>query len=167
MVKKNHKKNINKIECEIIFFLLRHPFNHLVIGLKNVQQWDHLLFTFKQIKSGLFISFGGDLGINQYIQSPNNSKDICTPCEKPCLTVCPVSALNKDGYDVARCKDYLNTLGGQHCTDGCLVRRSCPTGQALRMREQSNFHMKAFLNTQINGLRSGSETVWFYQTADF
>ena len=29
---------------------------------------------------GLFISFRGALGINEYIESPNNSKDICTPC---------------------------------------------------------------------------------------
>ena len=28
------------------FCLLRHPFCHLLIGLKNVQQWDHLLFAF-------------------------------------------------------------------------------------------------------------------------
>ena len=144
MVKKNHKKNINKIECEIIFFLLRHPFNHLVIGLKNVQQWDQLLFTFKQIKSGLFISFGGALGINQYIQSPNNSKDICTPCEKPCLTACPLNALNQEGYDVMRCKKYLSTRSDQQCKDTCLVRISCPTGQTLRVREQWHFQMKLF-----------------------
>ena len=31
-------------------------------------------------EKGLFISFRGALGINEYIESPNNSKDICTPC---------------------------------------------------------------------------------------
>ena len=98
-------------------------------------------------EKGLFISFRGALGINEYIESPNNSKDICTPCEKPCLTACPVSALNQDGYDVIRCKEYLNTPSGQECRDECLVRRSCPTGQTLRIREQSYFHMKSFLNT--------------------
>ena len=97
-------------------------------------------------EKGLFISFRGALGINEYIESPNNSKDICTPCEKPCLTACPVSALNQDGYDVIRCKEYVNTPSGQECRNGCLVRRSCPSGQNLRLKEQSNFHMRAFLS---------------------
>ena len=97
-------------------------------------------------EKGLFISFRGALGINEYIESPNNSKDICTPCEKPCLTACPVSALNQDGYDVIRCKEYVNTPSGQECRNGCLVRRSCPAGQNLRLKEQSNFHMCAFLS---------------------
>jgi ferredoxin len=97
-------------------------------------------------EKGLFISFRGALGINEHIETPNTSKDICTPCEKPCLTACPVSALNQDGYDVVRCKDYLNTPSGFECRDGCLVRRSCPSGQNLRLKEQSNFHMRAFLS---------------------
>ena len=97
-------------------------------------------------EKGLFISFRGALGINEYIELPDNSKDICTPCEKPCLTACPVSALNQDGYDVIRCKEYVNTPSGQECRDGCLVRRSCPSGQNLRLKEQSNFHMRAFLS---------------------
>ena len=97
-------------------------------------------------EKGLFISFRGALGINEYIESSNNSKDICTPCEKPCLTSCPASALNQEGYDVIRCKEYLNTPSGRECRDGCLVRRSCPSGQNLRLKEQSNFHMRAFLS---------------------
>ncbi len=97
-------------------------------------------------EKGLFISFRGALGINEYIESSNNSKDICSPCEKPCLTACPAGALNQDGYDVIRCKEYLNTHSGQECRDGCLVRRSCPYGQNLRLKEQSNFHMGAFLS---------------------
>ena len=97
-------------------------------------------------EKGLFISFRGALGINEYIEAQNKSKDICAPCEKPCLTVCPVNALNQNAYDVERCKNYLRTPGGQDCKDGCLVRRSCPIGQNFRLREQSNFHMSAFLN---------------------
>ena len=99
-----------------------------------------------QKEKGLFISFRAALGINEYIESPNNSKDICTPCEKPCLTACPVSALNQDGYDVIRCKEYVNTPSGQECINGCLVRRSCPSDQNLILKEQSNFHMRAFLS---------------------
>ena len=43
------KKTIEEIAIKLnarSFFHLRHPFSHLLIGLKNVQQWDHLLFTF-------------------------------------------------------------------------------------------------------------------------
>ena len=97
-------------------------------------------------EKGLFISFRGALGINEYIESPNNSKDICTPCEKPCLSACLVGASKQDGYDVIRCKENLNKPSGQEFRDGCLVRRSCPSGQNLRLKEQSNFHMRAFLS---------------------
>ena len=97
-------------------------------------------------EKGLFISCRGALGINEYIELPNNLKDVCTPCEKPCLTACPVSALNQDGYDVIRCKEYVNTPSGQECINGCLVRRSCPSDQNLRLKEQSNLHMRAFLS---------------------
>ncbi|MDC3017912.1 hypothetical protein OA009_02875 [Paracoccaceae bacterium] len=97
-------------------------------------------------EKGLFISFRGALDINEYIESPNNSKDICTPFEKPCLTACPVSALNQDRYDVIRCKEYVNTPSGQGCGNGCLTRRFCPSGQNLRLKDQSNFHMRAFLS---------------------
>ena len=97
-------------------------------------------------KKGLFISFRGALGIYEYIKSPNDLQDVCNSCEKPCLTVCPVNALNQNGYDAARCKDYLNTPDGKDCKDGCLVRRSCPVGRNLRQKEQSNFHMSAFLS---------------------
>ena len=80
-------------------------------------------------EKGIFISFLGVLGINEYIESPNNPKDICTPCEKSCLTACPVSALDRDGYDVIRFAEYWNTSSGQECRNGCLVGRSCPSGQ--------------------------------------
>ena len=97
-------------------------------------------------EKGLFISFRGALGISEYIESPNNSRDICTPYEKPCLTACPASALNQDGYDVIRCNKYLNTPDGQEGRDGCLVRRSCPYRQNLKLKEQSNIYMRAFLS---------------------
>ena len=118
-------------------------------------------------EKGLFISFRGALGINEYIGSPNNSKDICTPCEKPSLTACPVSALNQDGYNVIRCKEYVNTPSGQECRNGCLVRRSCPSGQNFRLKEQSNFQMRAFLRHKVNDLISDSKIALSYQTVGF
>ena len=144
------KKIIEEIAMKLnarSFFPFEEPFQPFIDWAKKCSTMGsspvHLLV---HKEKGLFISFRGALGINEYIESPNNSKDICTPCEKPCLTACPVSALNQDGYDVIRCKEYLNTPIGQKCRDGCLVRRSCPFGQNLRLKEQSNFHMGAFLS---------------------
>ena len=146
MVKKNRRRDCNKIECEIIF-PFEAPFQQFIDWTKKCSTMGSSpvrLLVHKE--KGLFISFRGALGINEYIESPNNSKHICTRCEKPCLTACPVSALNQDGYDVTQCKEYVNTPSGQECRNGCLVRRSSPTSQSLRLREQSNFHMRAFLS---------------------
>ena len=145
------KKTIKEIAIKLnarSFFPFEAPFQPFIDWTKKCSTMGSSpvrLLVYKE--KGLFISFRGALGINEYIESPNNSKDICTPCEKACLIACPASALNQDGYNVIRRKEYLNTLSGQECRDGCLVRRSCPSGKNLRMREQSNFHMKAFLNT--------------------
>ncbi len=144
------KKTIEEIAIKLnarSFFPFEAPFQPFIDWAKKCSTMGsspvHLLV---HKEKGLFISFRGALGIDEYIESTNNSKDICTPCEKPCLTACPVSALNQDGYNVIRCKEYLNTAIGQECRDGCLVRRSCPFGHNLRLKEQSNFHMDAFLS---------------------
>ena len=120
-LKKNRRRNCNKIECEIIF-RFEAPFQPFIDWTKKCSTMGSSpvrLLVHKE--KGLFISFRGALGINEYIESPNNSKDICTPCEKPCLTACPVSALNQDGYDVIRCKEYVNTPSGQECRESRLV----------------------------------------------
>ena len=144
------KKTIEEVAIKLnarSFFPFEAPFQPFIDWAKKCSTMGsspvHLLV---HKEKGLFISFRGALGINEYIESPNNSNDICTPCEKPCINACPVSALNKGGYDVMRCKEYLKTPSGQECRDGCLVRRSCPIGQNLRQKEPSNFHMRAFLN---------------------
>ena len=146
MVKKNQRRNCNKIECEIIF-RFEAPFQPFIDWTKKCSTMGSSpVRLLVHEEKRLFISFRGALGINEYIESPNNSKDICTPCEKPCLTACPVSALNQDGYNVIRCNKYLNTPTGQEGRNGCYVRRSCPSRQNLRLKEQSNFQMRAFLS---------------------
>ena len=95
-------------------------------------------------EKGLFISFRGALGINEYIESPNNSKDICTPCEKPCLTACPVSALNQDGYDVIRCKEYVNKPRGQECRNGCLFHKILPLWSEFKTEGTIKFSYSCF-----------------------
>ena len=144
MVKKNHRRNCNKIECQIIF-RFEAPFQPFIDWTKKCSTMGSSpVRLLVHEEKGLFISFRGDLGINEYSESQNNSKDICTTCEKPCLTACPLNALNQEGYDVIRSKKYLNTPSDQQRKDTCLVRISCPTGQTLRMKEQWHFQMKLF-----------------------
>ncbi len=155
IIKKPHlidsqKKTIEEIAIKLnasSFFPFEAPFQTFIDWAKKCSTMGSSPFRLLVHKEkGLLISFRGALEINEYIESPNNSKDICTRCEKPCLTAYPVSAFNQDGYDVIRCKEYLDTPSGQEYSDSCLVRRSCHYGQNLRPKEHSNFHMRAFLS---------------------
>ncbi len=99
-------------------------------------------------KKGLFISFRGALGIPDIIEN-EEIENFCVNCHKPCLTACPVNALNENGYDVVKCKSHITSHSGQECQSGCVVRKSCPIGSDLRLPEQSNFHMKSFLKDLV------------------
>ena len=72
------------------------------------------------------------------------------PCDvclgKPCLTACPVGALDGQGYDLAACHRFLDTDAGCDCMAmGCAVRRACPISQRFaRNPAQSAYHMTAF-----------------------
>jgi len=73
----------------------------------------------------------------------------CDSCEtKPCLTICPVSAVGPDPVDfsVPACRSYLSTPSGQSgcMASGCLARDACPVGTEYRYPpEQLEFHMQA------------------------
>jgi len=73
----------------------------------------------------------------------------CLGCEtKPCLHRCPVDAFDTSGYDVERCRKYLQQTpqAGCHAT-GCLARYACPIAPGLAYTaDQGQFHLKAFLN---------------------
>jgi len=71
----------------------------------------------------------------------------CASClERPCLHVCPVSAITSAGYDAHGCRAHLATPAGTDCiAGGCRARRSCPVGAEHRYgAEQAEFHMQAF-----------------------
>lgn len=53
----------------------------------------------------------------------------CASCEAPCIPACPVSAVERRGWDAARCFDH-RLAGG--CADGCESRLSCPVGAGHR-----------------------------------
>lgn len=73
-----------------------------------------------------------------------------SPCEscasRSCLTACPARAFDGAGYDVERCKTFLEGHAGGLCrTDGCRSRDACPVGRAHHHApDQIRFHMRAF-----------------------
>lgn len=97
-------------------------------------------------RAGLMVSFRGALALPWRVTLPPAPPCPCDGCAKPCLTACPVAALGSGGYDVPRCKAYLDRAAGQDCmTRGCAVRRACPLSQSYgRAEAQSAFHMRSF-----------------------
>lgn len=71
----------------------------------------------------------------------------CDRCDaKPCLTACPVNAVQLSAFDFNACRNQLAQPQGQPClTNGCLARNACPVGQEFRYSaEQQTFHQRAF-----------------------
>ncbi|MGC1504190.1 MAG: ferredoxin [Sulfitobacter sp.] len=97
--------------------------------------------------AGLFVSFRGALALPTYVELPAAPCNPCKTCPlQPCKTACLSDALTPAGYDVPRCKSFLDTPdGADNLTKGCNVRRACPVSQGFgRMTEQSAYHMRQF-----------------------
>jgi hypothetical protein len=97
--------------------------------------------------AGLLVSFRGALALPQRIALPPPPPSPCLRCEeRPCLTSCPVGALDGAGYDVPGCKAHLADAAGEDCMKrGCAVRRACPVSRNYpRLSEQSAYHMSVF-----------------------
>ncbi|MEM7599335.1 MAG: ferredoxin [Pseudomonadota bacterium] len=96
--------------------------------------------------AGLMISYRGAIGFSYLISEPKPGSNPCETCvERPCLTACPVGALQGDVYDVESCKADLERAGNDCMARGCAVRRVCPVSQSYgRAEAQSAFHMRAF-----------------------
>lgn len=95
---------------------------------------------------GLMISFRGALALREKIALGPPRLTPCLICSAPCETACPVNALTEDGYDVAACRDFLDTPEGADCMEnGCKARRACPVSKSFnRSTAQSAFHMRSF-----------------------
>ena len=101
-----------------------------------------------QAEAGLLVSYRGALEFDWNIRTPEAPIHPCTGCAKPCITACPVGALQGAQYDVEACRSYVGSDPEQRClTEGCLARRACPVGQTYeRAAAQSAYHMQEFLN---------------------
>ena len=112
------------------------------------QAWDSPVGMLVHNLTGLMVSYRGALAFDGRLELPTLTFDNpCDTCDdKPCLTACPVDALNSNGYDVPKCHAYMDTNAGATClTQGCLVRRACPASVgANRLAEQSALHMRSF-----------------------
>lgn len=98
-------------------------------------------------QAGLFVSFRGALALPFHMDLPPSPAPPCSSCAKqPCQTACLADALTPVGYDVPKCKTFLNTTEGQqNMAQGCNVRRSCPVSQRFgRLPAQSAYHMQQF-----------------------
>src|SRR6056297_62242 len=97
-------------------------------------------------EAGLMLSYRGALGFVDVLDIPQAPPNPCLSCStQPCMTACPVDALQPHGYDVAACKADLNRDANTCMARGCAVRRACPVSQSHGRRDdQSAFHMRAF-----------------------
>lgn len=96
---------------------------------------------------GLWLSYRGALALPERLPLPRHVRsDPCIGCPAPCTTACPVDAFAHGRYDVAACVAHVTSPEGHACRAGCLVRHTCPPGQAACPPEpQRRFHMSAFL----------------------
>lgn len=98
---------------------------------------------------GLWHAFRAALLFPVAFDLPHNSAG-AHPCEscldKPCLSACPVSAFDGEGYDVATCGQHVLSTAGEDCMNGgCKARLACPIGREYQYHpRQMQFHMRAF-----------------------
>lgn len=95
--------------------------------------------------TGLWASFRGALILPFAVTLPPAQSPCETCAGRPCLTACPVGALNAQGYDVPACHAALDGPAAGCMTMGCAVRGACPLSiRHARLPEQSAYHMGQF-----------------------
>lgn len=120
-----------------------HPF--IAWARRGGQVWESPVGLLVHEAAGLFVSFRGAIALGPRLPLPPAGASPCPACAQPCRTACPVAALTPEGYDIPRCRAYLDTPEGRDClTRGCAARRACPVGASQRGPRQSEFHMAAF-----------------------
>ena len=116
---------------------------------KTGQAWQSPVGMLVHARAGLMVSYRGAVRLHGRLVLPETGSNPCESCaEQPCLSACPVGALNSGmEYDVPRCQTHIKSRSGTDCLSaGCLVRRACPVSQNYGRRPaQSAFHMRSFL----------------------
>lgn len=120
-----------------------HPF--ITWALRSGEAWLSPVGLLVHKDAGLMASYRGALRFDRHIDLPAPAVSPCNTCAaKPCLSTCPVDAINAQGYDVPRCKAHIAT--DAVCRAGCRVRVACPVSQSYgRAAAQTAFHMTAFM----------------------
>jgi hypothetical protein len=116
-------------------------------ALRSDRAWSSPVMLLVHDRAGLLVSYRGALALPRRIALPAPPVGCpCDTCHRPCVTACPVGALDAAGYDTAACHDFLDTDAGGDCiTQGCAVRRACPLSQTHgRLPAQSAYHMRVF-----------------------
>ena len=99
---------------------------------------------------GLWHSYRGALALRERLRLPvlDQRPSPCAVCAtKPCLSACPVGAVQPGRFEHPACVGYVASSAGADCRRaGCRARRSCPVGERHRYSaEQAGFHMRAFV----------------------
>jgi epoxyqueuosine reductase len=120
------------------------PFQRWALATGRV--WESPVRLLVHAEAGLWVAFRGALALPFEVALPAAARP-CDRClTKPCLTACPVGALTEAGYEVPRCRTFLDTPAGADCMGrGCAARRACPVSQShARLTAQSAYHMSRF-----------------------
>ncbi len=125
-----------------------HPFQHWAIKAEHLDQSP--LGILIHPTYGLWHAYRGALLVSSTMDLPKTDVNvaICQECiPKPCLSSCPVDAIDLNGINTESCLSHLNDVNS--CVDnGCLARLSCPVGKEYTYsREQRAFHNRAFLKS--------------------
>ena len=116
-------------------------------ALETGRFWQSPVGMLVHAAAGLWVSVRGVLVFDTDQSGPPAAANPCPACAAPCRSACPVDALKGETYDVAACKDHVQSDAGRDCREmGCRARRACPVSQRFgRDPAQSAFHMEAFL----------------------
>lgn len=105
---------------------------------------------------GLWHAYRGALLLRARLSLPPSPSQVspCRACAtKPCLSACPVGAVQAERFDHESCLRHVASAAGVQCREeGCRARLACPVGSEHRHTpEQSAFHMAAMLRARSSG----------------
>lgn len=98
---------------------------------------------------GPWISLRGaiitDMELREYGGNLSNFSP-CPPCDKPCISACPIKTISESGWDWEACMKYR--ISDKTCEGSCASRRACPYGRDEQYSdEQLHYHHKFVLNS--------------------